>query len=441
MSLSRSAAPTFEYTFIKRAHALFTSAVTLGAALLFLIPDFPIPAGFLGVCIASCLFHVVLFLAFDRATPRAFTAANILNLLMLVAAVHYTGGILSPFTMVFALVLISGAGYGVNMPAALGVSVGAYAGLILAEKTGVLPPVELTPTGIYQSWPATLFVLLSVIAFMVSSGSIYRETVNMLRKKIGLELEIKQSMANRLARLDAPSQVGLLVNKIVQDVHKPLNTVTGFLQVFRADAALSQEVREDCNLMLQELGRVGGMIDRMFAYVRIEDAGRERLCPRDVLETVLSVVSFLNGAAGITVVKNLPPPGAMYIYANKQELHQVFFNLLKNAIEACPAGWPDREIRVSVTRDERHAVISIADTGCGVPREILSSLGSEVVSTKPRAGGIGLIVASEIIRSYKGKLTFKSTPGSGTTAVVSLPVYQPAERDERQEIHAPASQT
>jgi signal transduction histidine kinase len=438
MSMSGSSAVAYEYTFIKRAHALFTSIVTLGAAMLFLLPDFPLPAGFLAICITSSLFHALLYLFFDRATPAVFTLSNVANLVMLALAIHFTGGILSPFTMVFALVLISGAGYGVNMSAALAVSVGAYCGVVLAEKTGFLMPVDLTASDIYRNWPATLLVLLSVIGFMASSGSIYKVTVNNLRQKIGTELEIKQSMANRLARLDAPSQVGLLVNKIVNEVNGPLTTVNGFLQVFRADTDLSPDMRQDCHLMIQEISRINRMLSRMVAYTKSDESGRQRLCPRDLVETVLAVISFLPGSSGISVYKELIPAGTLFVFGNKQELHQVVFNILKNAIEALQATPGDRIIRVHLENRAGTAVLTISDNGTGIPKSILDGLGKEMISTKPQGAGIGLIVANEIVKSYKGRLSFESVPNGGTTVKVTLPTYQPAKKDE-QEARAPAN--
>jgi signal transduction histidine kinase len=430
----------YEYTFIKREHALFTSLVTLGASLLFVLPNFPLPVGFLGVCIASSIFHLVLYFLFDRITRPLLTLANIINLFMLALSVHYTGGVLSPFTMVFALVLISGAGYGVRMPVALGISIGLYCGVIIAEKRGYLPVVDLSPADIYRSWPATLFVLASVVGFMASSGSIYKVTVNNLRLKIARELEIRQSMANRLARLDAPSQIGLIVHKIVHDVNVPLSAVAGLLQLLKEEPSMNEQSREDCRIALRELGRANNLIIRMLKYVKPGQTGRERLCPRDLIETVLSVVSFLPGAKGISLTADLTPPGAYFIEANKEELQQVVFNILKNAIEAIPPSSPERAIRVRLSRDGAHAVIAISDSGPGIPKAMLTTVGRDMLSTKPQGSGIGLIIAREIIEAHDGTIAFESREGQGTSVAISIPIHGTAPEPKKQETHEKAHQ-
>lgn len=417
----------YQYTFITRGHVLFTAAQTTAAALLFLIPGFPFPPGFLGVCIASALFHLILWVVFNRATPALFNVANIINLFMLALAVHYSGGILSPFTMVFVIVLISGAGYGVKMSWALAASVGFYWAVVFAEMYGYLPPVKLKAVDVYQSWPATLFVLLSITAFMLSSGMIYRVTVNNLREKISRELEIKNGMRAQLAQLEAPSQIGLLVHKIAHDLRGPLTSLGGFIQLLREENDLNEESQKDCDIFLQELGRINDLISRMLMFVKPGKTQREDLALADVLQTVLSVISFFPGAREVQFVTEFPVDGPVRVYANKQELQQVFFNVIKNSIEAFDAASSDRRIFVSVHSQNDRAVATIQDNGSGISEAVLSAVSTGGISTKAQGSGVGLVIVRDIIEGHGGSFALKSKVGEGTTVVTSLPLHTPTE--------------
>jgi len=423
MTKSPSPAALYEYKFVQRGHVLLTSLVTTVAALLFLLPDYPFAIGYMGVCIASAIFHLLLFLVFDRVTPAWLNVANVINLFMLALSVHYTGGILSPFNGVFVLVLLSGAGYGVKMPLALLSAIGFYVGIIFAEKYGYLEPVHLTPAVIYESWPATLMIVISVVSFMLSSGSIYRVTVNSLREKIARELEIKEGIKSELVRLEAPSQVGLLVNKIAHDMRGPLTSLAGFIQLLREENDLSEESQKDCEVFLQELTRVGALINGMLKFVKPGQAGREPLFPPDVIRAVLSVISFFPGANAVQFTTDFPPADSFQVLANKHELQQVFFNVFKNSIEAFMPGTFDRAVAVSVRRDGDIALIVIKDNGPGIPASLLVKLSRDALSSKEQGSGVGLVIVRDIIEGHGGTLEVNSKVGEGTSIVATIPIH------------------
>ena len=422
-----SSAPSvnlYEYKYVQRGHVLLTSLVTMVAALLFLIPNYPFPVGYLAVCIASSLFHLMLFLVFDRATPAILNVANVINLFMLALSVHYTGGVLSPFTSVFVLVLISGAGYGVKMPLALTAAVAFYCAVIFAEKYGYVAPTRLTPAIIYQSWPATLMIVISVITFILSTGSIYRVTVETLREKIARELEIKAAIQSELARLEAPSQVGLLVNKIAHDMRGPLTSLAGFIQLLREDNDLSVESEKDCDVFLEELNRVGGLVNGMLKFVKPGESGREALFPAEVIQNVLSVISFFPGAHSVSFVTDFPPPNSFQIFANRHELQQVFFNVFKNSIEAFDPASLNRSVNISARRSDGFAVVEIKDNGPGIPDVMLGQLSKAAVSTKEQGSGVGLVIVRDIVEGHGGTLTVQSKLGEGTSIITTFPIHQ-----------------
>ncbi|MCK6459798.1 MAG: ATP-binding protein [Planctomycetes bacterium] len=103
------------------------------------------------------------------------------------------------------------------------------------------------------------------------------------------------------------------------------------------------------------------------------------------------------------------------------EVNQVFMNLLVNACQAIPG---QGEIRVTTRADGDSVVVSIADTGCGIPEEIRNRVFDPFFTTKPvgQGTGLGLTISYDIIRKHGGSITFETEMGKGTTFHVRLPV-------------------
>jgi signal transduction histidine kinase len=125
-----------------------------------------------------------------------------------------------------------------------------------------------------------------------------------------------------------------------------------------------------------------------------------------------------------TDFEELPP-----VFCHVADLNQVFLNLLINAADAIAdvvkgTGTKGRVV-VRTRRQGDTAVISISDTGCGIPKEVASRIFEPFFTTKEvgRGSGQGLAVArSIVVEKHGGSLTFETQPGQGTTFFVRLPI-------------------
>lgn len=101
------------------------------------------------------------------------------------------------------------------------------------------------------------------------------------------------------------------------------------------------------------------------------------------------------------------------------KLREVFMNLLKNARESLSAGG---RIHLEASSTDSHIIVSITDTGCGIPFEKQSHIFEAFVTYKPEGTGLGLAISQRIIAAHGGTITLTSTPGEGTTFTVLIPV-------------------
>jgi len=187
-------------------------------------------------------------------------------------------------------------------------------------------------------------------------------------------------------------------------------------------------VAEAIEHALTGVSRVQRIVKDLREFSRADD---EDTAPVDV-HRALQV--SLHMAAGTLrhraqVVCDLAP--VPLVRCNPVRLEQVFLNLLTNAAQAIPEGSAaQHEVRVSArVADDGGVLVEIRDTGPGIPPEVLPRIFDPFFTTKPigQGTGLGLAICHRIVTSLGGAIHIDSTPGSGTTARVTLPPASPAE--------------
>jgi signal transduction histidine kinase len=134
------------------------------------------------------------------------------------------------------------------------------------------------------------------------------------------------------------------------------------------------------------------------------------------------VDNVLTGEALTSAVRNvrvtqLLPPDLPPVAADSEKLKQALFNLCKNAIEAMPQGGT---LAIGAHAAHNHVYLEVSDTGVGLPEGVNVLL--PFTTTKPHGVGLGLTIVQQIVAAHQGGLTYRSTPGEGTTFRITLPI-------------------
>jgi signal transduction histidine kinase len=134
-------------------------------------------------------------------------------------------------------------------------------------------------------------------------------------------------------------------------------------------------------------------------------------------QSALRLCAAANAEAGIAVETELAdaPP----IQGDREQLTQVFLNLLSNAREAMPQGGT---IRVALRPDGQELAVAVSDTGVGLSEEARAKIFTPYFTTKEKGTGLGLAIVHRIILVHGGRIDVDSAPGVGTTFSVRFPI-------------------
>ncbi len=216
------------------------------------------------------------------------------------------------------------------------------------------------------------------------------------------------------------------------ELRTPLASIIGYIETLQNHARDDAEARESfLAIMAREAGRMQRLVDDLMSLSRIEMIEHVRPVERWSLNAIAAdSASALQPVARqqeVALEIDLDPATAM-VLGDRDQLYQVFVNLVDNAVKYGGAG---TKVRVSAAapskaHPNRHGV-TVADTGPGIPREHLHRLTERfyrvnVGQSRNKGGtGLGLAIAKHILNRHEGKLEIASTPGEGSTFTVWLP--------------------
>lgn len=220
--------------------------------------------------------------------------------------------------------------------------------------------------------------------------------------------------------------VGELAASIAHELNNPLGTVS-----LRIENLLSKTPPDDPRRKLLEV--IDGEVERMAGLVanllQFSRAGRDQVSTVDVCEEInrtLELVSHHLRKRRIKVATDFTR-GVPTIHADRQQLRQVLLNLFTNAADAMPEGGQlAPRVRPSeLARGTPAVEIQVADTGAGIPAELLPRVFDPFFTTKEegKGTGLGLAICKRIVAQHQGTLGIESEIGHGTTVRVTLPVH------------------
>lgn len=267
---------------------------------------------------------------------------------------------------------------------------------------------------------------LTVAAKKMAEGKLDQHIKVSSSDEIGRLAEQFNDMVTRLNYYT--SNLKKFAADVAHEVRTPLTTM-GLLTKALKEHEMEPEQREDfINDLDNELERLTALVNDLLELSKLEKdiIEHEELSLNLLLENIIGENQFRFAQAGVSLLDDIPEED-LVVRAAPLQLRQVFGNLLDNALNYTP---PGGQVIVAFYSDGPDAVISVEDTGCGIPAEDLKFIFERffrVERARSRAGGgtgLGLAIVSEIISKHGGKVWVESEEGKGSSFYVSLPLMK-----------------
>ena len=273
---------------------------------------------------------------------------------------------------------------------------------------------------------ATLIsLLITVLLNEISRARSARAEIADLHAELADSVVRLQESEEQLIQAEKLSSLGQMAASIAHEINNPLAGVLVYTQLLAkklASDTLSRDVALDyLAKMATEIDRSSRIIRNLLDFARPSELSLGDVDINRVIEDALGLVGHRATLGQIEVVRDLRPD-LPKVYADYDQLRQVFVNLTLNAIQATPTG--GRVTLRTRTTAQGMLAVSVEDTGCGISEENREKLFTPFFTTKEKGQGVGLglAVAKGIVEKHAGLVDVESSEDEGTRFVVSLPV-------------------
>ncbi|HLN44072.1 MAG TPA: ATP-binding protein, partial [Candidatus Sulfotelmatobacter sp.] len=248
------------------------------------------------------------------------------------------------------------------------------------------------------------------------------------RKKVEKELEeytknletLVEKRTSQLKDSERLAAIGTTAGMVGHDIRNPMQAITNDIYLAKSELASTVESQEKKNV-LECLSEVEKNIEYINKIVLdLQDLARP-LNPHAEESDLKLIIDHLLTKYGLpeNVKVNVKmEPAARKFVTDTSFINRIMNNLVSNAVQAMPNGG---KLTIDAYKDEEDIVISIEDTGVGIPEQVKSKLFTPMFTTKAKGQGFGLVVIKRMTEALGGTVTFESELGKGTKFIVCLP--------------------
>jgi len=270
--------------------------------------------------------------------------------------------------------------------------------------------------------------VLHIRSIELRNKELIQEREKLLDEIEGWNHELEERVEQKTIELERAHHEVLLTEKLAalghlsagmaHEIRNPLNSISLFGQVMRAGLKNDPEMQSYSDKIVSEVERIDAILVKLLSTSKRSPFKLSTVQICDVIEKSLQTFHGQMQVQGVILRKQLSQKTPS-ILADVDELGLIFSNLFSNALFEMRQGGT---LSVSLVHDNKEVLVTVSDTGGGIPEEHLHDIFDPFFTTKKRGTGFGLSVVLRIVKTYSGRIDVKSEAGHGTTFHVWLPL-------------------
>jgi len=241
-----------------------------------------------------------------------------------------------------------------------------------------------------------------------------------LRDRLQMERALRDTQ-EQLLQSEKLAAMGRLTSQVAHELNNPLYGIMNTLELLKTEIPAANKRRKILDMALSETIRLSDLLRKMLSFSKPDQEERHPVDINSVLDEILLLHEKQLKENDINMITTFAEPLSL-VNASKNQLRQVFLNMVANARDAMPEGG---SLSVITDGDTEKVYVKISDTGTGIREEHLDKIFDSFFTTKGeiKGVGLGLSVCYGFIEDHGGDIEVKSQMGEGTTFTISLPVH------------------
>ena len=242
-----------------------------------------------------------------------------------------------------------------------------------------------------------------------------------LKERLDMERALRRTQ-EQLLQSEKLAAMGRLTSQIAHELNNPLYGIMNTLELLKTEVSLQSKRRKILEMALSETQRLSELLRKMLSFSKPDQEEKQAVDINTVIDEILLLHEKQLRENDIKITTSfaakLPP-----IMASKNQLRQVFLNLVANARDAMPDGGT---LSIKTDSDKDDVRIELSDTGIGIKEEHLKRIFDSFFTTKDsvKGVGLGLSVCYGFIKEHGGDIQVRSNLGTGTTFTIVLPILK-----------------
>lgn len=244
---------------------------------------------------------------------------------------------------------------------------------------------------------------------------------SMVEKLDTAKMELEQYHFQQMERADRLASVGEMAAGIAHEIKNPLTGIAAAITIIKDDFPVADPRMEIINEILEQIKRLDKTVNDLLFFGRPSLPEPTFTNLNAILKKTLLFASQHRGGRNITkqleLQEDLPP-----VYVDPKQIQQVFLNLILNAVQAMQDhGVLTISSKLVDKGGKPWIQVCIADTGPGIPQQILGKIFTPFFTTKAQGTGLGLAICHKLITQHNGTISVASQDGKGTVFTIQLP--------------------